>query len=109
MVSPSQNLIVRPTLMTGKTTDIKQGAGFLNGVWTVDKTVISKPGQTVSGKKGAKVTLNANGTVTVTNIAGKGSVKLTYTLNGKKYTTALKAQKKASGAESTYTAAGLLK
>jgi len=109
MVSPSQNLIVRPTLMTGKTTNIKQGAGFLNGVWTVDKTVISKPGQTVSGKKGAKVTLNANGTVTVTNVAGKGSVKLTYTLNGKKYTTALKAQKKASGAESTYTAAGLLK
>ena len=109
MVSPSQNLIVRPTLMTGKTTDIKQGAGFLNGVWTVDKTVISKPGQTVSGKKGAKVTLNANGTVTVTNVAGKGSVKLTYTLNGKKYTTAIKVQKKASGAESTYTAAGLLK
>ena len=109
MVSPSQNLIVRPTLMTGKTTNIKQGAGFLNGVWTVDKTVISKPGQTVAGKNGAKVTLNANGTVTVTNVAGKGSVKLTYTLNGKKYTTALKAQKKASGAESTYTAAGLLK
>ncbi len=109
MVSPSQNLIVRPTLMTGKTTNIKQGAGFLNGVWTVDKTVISKPGQTVAGKNGAKVTLNANGTVTVTNVAGKGSVKLTYTLNGKKYTTALKVQKKASGAESTYTAAGLLK
>jgi len=45
----------------------------------------------------------------VTDLSGKGSLKLTYTLNGRKYTTSLKAQKKASGAESGYVNAGLLK
>ncbi|MBR4175198.1 MAG: Ig-like domain-containing protein [Lachnospiraceae bacterium] len=107
-VSANAILTVRPTLQAGKLNDIKAGAGFLNGVWMVDKTIISKPGQTVSGKNGAKVTLNANGTVTVTNVVNK-NVKLTYMLNGKKYTTALKVQKKASGSEGAYQTAGLLK
>ncbi|MBR0149589.1 MAG: Ig-like domain-containing protein [Lachnospiraceae bacterium] len=108
-VSANAILTVRPTLQAGKVNDIKAGAGFLNGVWMVDKTIISKPGVPVSGKNGAKVTLNANGTVTVTNVAGKGNVKLTYMLNGKKYVTALKVQKKASGLEGAYQTAGLLK
>ncbi len=107
-VSANAILTVRPTLQAGKVNDIKAGAGFLNGVWMVDKTIISKPGQTVSGKNGAKVTLNANGTVTVTNVVNK-NVKLTYMLNGKKYVTALKVQKKASGSEGAYQTAGLLK
>jgi len=110
-VSPSQNLIVRPTMLYGaKDTLIAQGGGLLNGVWTMGKNVVLLPGQTVNDPKtGAKVTLNVNGTVTVTNLANKGNLKLAYNLNGVSYKTSIKSQNaKAGGIERYYKYLGLL-
>ena len=110
-VSPSQNLIVRPTMLYGsRDTLIAQGAGLLNGVWTIGKNTVLMPGQTVSDPKtGAKVTLNSNGTVKVTNLANKGNLKIAYSLNGRTYKTSIKSQNtKISGIENYYKALGLL-
>ncbi|MBR4173881.1 MAG: hypothetical protein IKR56_00905, partial [Lachnospiraceae bacterium] len=110
-VSPSQNLIVRPTMLYGsRDTLIAQGSGLLNGVWTIGKNIVLMPGQTVSDPKtGAKVTLNANGTLKVTNLANKGNLKIAYSLNGRTYKTSIKSQNtKPSGIENYYKALGLL-
>ncbi|MBR6328738.1 MAG: hypothetical protein IKR68_03730 [Lachnospiraceae bacterium] len=72
---------------------------FVGGYWMVGKTPITKIGVTTAAKSG-KVQLNAvvnkNGTITFAlapeNVK-KGSVKLTYCLNGKKYKASIKVTK----------------
>ena len=72
---------------------------FVGGYWMVGKTPITKIGVTTAVKSG-KVQLNAvvnkNGTITFAlapeNVK-KGSVKLTYCLNGKKYKASIKVTK----------------
>jgi hypothetical protein len=72
---------------------------FVGGYWIVGKTVMDKIGVTTPEKSG-KVELNAvvnkNGTITFalakSNVK-KGSIKLTYCLNGKKYKATIKVTK----------------
>ena len=93
-LSSNNVLTVRPvvTKTNAKKAELNIGAGIVNGVWTVGKNlIIKKMGETVSDpKSGEKVTLNYDGSLSVTGIDGKKSLKLTYTLNGKKYTTTVK-------------------
>jgi len=66
---------------------------FVSGVWMVGKTAIAKVGEpmsVVAGKLSATVIVNADGTITAAPAGGKGTLKFTYMLNGKKYKTAVK-------------------
>jgi len=66
---------------------------FCGGLWTVGKRLVTKvddPVQISTGKLSVYAMANQDGTITLAPASGKGTIKLTYTLNGKKYTTAVK-------------------
>ena len=72
---------------------------FVGGYWMVGKTPITKIGVTTpvnSGKVKLNAVVNKNGTITFAlapeNVK-KGSIKLTYCLNGKKYKATIKVTK----------------
>ena len=83
-------LVVRPTLL-----NIQNGADMLNGVWMVDKEVISQVGEknAVTAKKnGSKCYIDEkSGNLIVTAPQRKGNAKIVYMINGKKFSTAAKA------------------
>ncbi len=72
---------------------------FVGGYWMVGKDVMDKIGVTKSVKSGsvvANAVVNLDGTITFaldSANAKKGSIKLTYMLNGKKYKAAVKITK----------------
>ncbi len=116
-LSQNQVVTIRPTLLNDKATKPNAPANMLNGTYQIGKKRFSNISQTITDDKtGSKVTLNANGTLTITNFANKGSIKVTYFLNGKKYTTSVRAVgndqnmiKKAYKYNYIYEKAGLLK
>ena len=66
---------------------------FVSGVWFVGKSPVNqmnKPVTVTSGKLTATVIINADGTITAAPKSGKGTLKFTYMLNGRKYKTAVK-------------------
>ncbi|MBR6328526.1 MAG: hypothetical protein IKR68_02640 [Lachnospiraceae bacterium] len=84
-----QNLIIRPTVRT-----VNAGAGMLNGIWTVDKKIISMAGEknAVTAKKTAATCYidERSGCLVVKAPQKKGNIKITYSLNGKTYSTYVK-------------------
>ncbi len=82
--------VIRPTLL-----NIENGAGVLNGVWMVDKEIINRVGKenaVKSKKNGATCYIDEkSGCLVVTAPTQKGNAKIVYHLNGKKYSTAVKA------------------
>ncbi len=82
--------VIRPTLL-----NIENGAGMLNGVWMVDKEIINRVGKenAVKSKKNGSTCYidEKSGCLIVTAPTQKGNAKIIYNLNGKKYSTAVKA------------------
>ena len=126
-VSANEILTVRPTELGAKKVEqINKPANFLSGLWIIGKdktpTTTFDTWQAVNVKTKStqvapQVMVCSNGVVKLkTNGIYKGSVKLAYVLNGKKYTTVIKFvdkeknanKRKPSAARDTYTKAGLL-
>ncbi len=90
-VSGRDTLVIRPTLPG----NFKNAADLLNGVWIIDKEPIQQIGEknaVTSAKNGVKCYVDEKtGYLIVTAPQKKGNAKITYMLNGKKFTTAVKA------------------
>ena len=126
-VSANEILTVRPTELGAKKVEqINKPANFLSGLWIIGKdktpTTTFDTWQAVNVKTKStqvapQVMVCSNGVVKLkTNGIYKGSVKLAYVLNGKKYTTVIKFvdkeknanKRKPSAARDTYIGKGLL-
>ena len=84
--------------MNGKTAKTDDPSEFLSAKWFIDgKTEVKSGEAAVTSKKGFKIEVSKdNRTLTVSNPGElkKGSVKITANVNGKKYTTSIKAKVK---------------
>ena len=80
---------------TGKKAS-EEASDFLSAEWYIDKKLFDKnPGETIDSKAGFKVTLSKdNRKITIANPGDKtkGSVKIMVKINGKKYSTVIKAK-----------------
>jgi len=81
----------KPIVLTVTPANGAENGRILTGVWTYGKNEIITPGKVMKVNNKTKcyadVELTVDGILKVSNAQGKGTIKLTYTVNGKKYAT----------------------
>jgi len=107
----SSNKELTPNMIEAMVLDITDSAwrssGFVTGVVKVGKTKMTAIGKRQLVKAGSKasvyVTVNTDGTILLEPVAGSnGTVKITYTPNGRSYKTSVKLSNRGVPSSSTY-------